>query len=287
MSKYSMLFYSAAMCFGLSACGGGGSSGGASFDAQNAGFSCDERTFLNATVGVPAIYYNEQIPVSSQVNQGSFTTDNVYVHDFEARTITVNETNTGNAGSTTTVYSLDDAGRPTKKTTRVVNFAIQLNTFLPELRYNYDSEGLVSSYTLHGSVDDQPVEQPFNTVAVTWTDVGGVETVTQPATGSTSGSTFTYQYDCTTLLSVAEEFFERPSSSAAIRRSTVVTSGAGRAVTTVTKPDGSGLSGRRLVFDSFGNLVQVGDEIINYEPTSEQVVNIELFENALRYRGLI
>jgi hypothetical protein len=276
------------MCIGLSACGGGGGSGGgASFDAQNAGISCEERTFLNDTVGAPAIYYNGQIPVSSQVNQDGFTTENVCVHDFEVRTITINQTNSVSAGRTTTVYSLEDTGRPTKRTTQVVNFAIQLNTFLPELRYNYDSEGLVANYTLHGVVDDQPVEQPFNTVALTWTDIAGVETSTLPATGNSPGSTFTYPFDCTTLLSVAEENFETPSSPAVIRRSTVVTSGSGRAVTTVTTPDGPGLSGRQFVFDSFGNLMQVGDETINCEPTSEQVVNIELLENALRYRGLI
>lgn len=282
MSNYSILFLSAAMCIGLSSCGGGGGSGGsASFDAQNAGFPCDERAFLNDTVGAPAIYYNAQIPVSNQVNQGSFTTDNVYVHDFEARTITITQTTSVGSGRETTVYSLDDAGRPTKKTRQVVNFAIQLNEILTETRYNYDSDGLVTSLTLHSIVDDQPVEQPFNTVTFTWTDIAGIETRTSPAIGNSSGRTYTYQYDCTTLLSVVEEFFETSSSPAVVRSSTIVTSGSGRAVTTVTTP------GRQLVFDSFGNLMQAGDQTLNYEPTGEQVVNIILFENALGYRGLI
>ena len=130
-------------------------------------------------------------------------------------------------------------------------------------------------------MDDQLVEQPYDTVELTWTDIAGIETRTLPATGNSSGRTYTYQYDCTTLLSVVEEYFETSSSPAVIRSSTVVTSGSGKAVTTVTTP------GRKLVFDSFGNLVQIGDETLNYESTSEQVVNIVLFENALGYSGLI
>jgi len=37
-----------------------------------------------------------------------------------------------------------------------------------------------------------------------------------------------------------------------------------------------------LDFDANGNIVQ-GFGIANYEPTTEQVVNVELFENALRF----
>ena len=287
MSTCSTVIQSAAICIALSACGGGGGSGGGSFDPQNAGYSCDERTFFNNEVGTPAIYFNGQIPVSSQVDQGGFTTDKVYVHDFESRTITINETNSASSGSTTTVYALDDAGRPTQRTTQVVNSAIQLNTTLPELRYFYDSEGLLSRYTLHSVVDGITDEQPYNTATFTWTDIAGIETSTLPASATVSGSTFTYDYDCTTLLSVTEEFFQDSTSTAIVRNSNVVTNGSGKAVTTVTTLESPGVSGRQMVFDSFGNLTQVGDETINYEPTTEQVVNIELFENAIRHRGLL
>lgn len=289
MFRYSTLFLSTTICTALSACGGGssGGSGGAAFDPQNAGFSCDERTFFNDNVSTPAIYFNGQIPVSSQNVQGSGTTDNVYTYDLEARTITIDQTNTVNAGRTTWVYTLDDTGKPVKRTTFVENFAIQLSSFTTELRYSYDNEGLLTNYTIHGFEEDQVIDEPSKTVTFTWTDIAGIETSTLPADASSSGSTYTYEYDCTTLTSVEEQFFQTSSSTAVIRNSTVVASGSGKGITTVTTLDSPGVQGRTLVFDSFGSLVQVGTETINHEPTSEQVVNIELFENAIRYKGLI
>ena len=50
---------------------------------------------------------------------------------------------------------------------------------------------------------------------------------------------------------------------------------------------GAGVQGQRLIFDNVGNLVVISGETINYEATDAQIVNIELFENAIRYRGLL
>lgn len=273
----------------LGACGGSsdsGTPGDGTLPPDNT--SCDTREFYNDVTGAPAVYFNGYVPVSSQTPQGSVTTDKVYTYDMDARRITMTETNSLTPGTTTQIYTLDDAGRPATRNERVVNFAIQLDIALPELRYSYDAEGLLQGYTSHAVNDNGTSEVAGTTVDIEWSDVGGISRlITTPAAGSDLiTSTTTYTYDCTTLRTATVDSDYR-NQTVNPQNYTTQTSGTGKAVTTTTTLLDSGLSGQRLVFDGSGNLVDARGETINYEEIADQVVNIVLFENALRYKGLI
>ena len=284
----------------LTACGGGGSGGGSdvvtdgvtdvvtdsetdiipdgetdvgmevvgAFDPQNTGLSCEERTFFNDMPGVPAIYFNGQIPVSKQL-AGSTNFDWVYTYDFAARTITVNRINDFGPSSINTVYTLDELGRPITRLERIHNAVIQLDDRF-DTQYTYDERGLVTSFTTNEVVNGVIVE-PGTDTNLTWSDVGGVSMRVTP------GGSISYEWDCTTLLS-----YTQVSNGSSPQNFTVTTLGSGQAVTVESILDGQNLTFVNLEFDADGNIVQ-GFGVANYEPTSEQVVNIELFENALLF----
>lgn len=271
----------------LTSCGGG-SSGGASDNQPPDNTSCEEREYFNDTVGLPAAYFNGHIPISSQLPQGTLTLDTVYDYDMDARRITVTESNSLTPGTTTTSYELDEQGRPSTRNGRVVNFAIQLNDALPQLRYSYDSDGLLTGYTVH-SVDDQGVaSSALSEVTLEWSDVGGVSTSVNSgtATGDLVTSTTTYTYDCTRVrtATIESEYRSQPD---VVQNYTIETTGSGKAVSTFTTLVGAGVAAKVLRFDSAGNVIDRAGETINYETTDEQIVNIELFENAIRYYGLL
>jgi len=272
----------------LGACGGGSSSTPAVALQPLDNEECGDREFFNDMVGTPAAYFNGHIPISSQTPQGTGSLNKVYEYDIPARRITETETNTFGPGSTTTTYLLDDVGRPLTRNRRVVNFAIQLDLVQPELRYNYDAEGLLTGYTQHSINGDNVASEPNITVDIDWSEVGGIKTLTtvSSGTGDFISSTTTYSYNCTTLLSAMVESDNRTQPDT-VQNYTVQTTGSGKAVTTTTTLEAAGVQGQRLVFDTAGNLVDVRGQTINYEATDDQIVNIVLFEHALRYRGLL
>jgi len=242
----------------------------AELDPENTGMSCGDRSFLNDTAGLPSVYFNGFIPVTKQ-QAGFVTTDWVYTYDFESRTITVNRTDDFGSGSINNVYTLDELGRPISRVERIRNFAIQLDDRF-DTQYTYDERGLVSSFMTNEVVDGVAV-QPGSETNLTWSDVGGI------SLRESSSSNLSYEWDCTTLLS-----YTQVSNGSAPLNFTVTTVGSGQAVTVESTLDGQTSPQVVREFDANGNIVQ-GFGVANYEPTSEQVVNIELFENALFFGG--
>ena len=238
------------------------------FDPQNTDTSCDDRAFFNDMAGVPAIYFNGQIPVSKQL-AGSTNFDWIYTYDFGTSTITVNRINDFGPGTTNNVYTLDELGRPITRVERIRNPVIQLDDRF-DTQYTYDESGLVSSFTTNEVVNGVAVE-PGTETNLTWTDVGGVSLLETP------GGSISYEWDCTTLLS-----YTQVSNGGSPQNFTVTTVGSGQAVTVEAILEGQTLPIVSREFDADGNIVQ-GFGVASYEPTPEQVVNIELFENALLF----
>ena len=96
-----------------------------------------------------------------------------------------------------------------------------------------------------------------------------------------------YAYRCTRLVSatILSEYNNQP---AVEQNYSVQNTGSGKAITaSLLLTDTSGVQPRRIVFDDTGNLISINDKIVYYEATTEPVVNIELFEHAIRNRGFI
>lgn len=273
----------------LVACGGGSTTPEAQTPVEPSDDGrCGAREYYNGSANLPAVYFNGFLPVSAQVPQGTETLDTAYTYNAQARQITVTETNSLNAGITTRIYQLDALGRPVSRSQRVVNTAIQLDRRLPELLYTYDDRGLLSGYTSHAVDGNRVAEEPNSSLSFQWSEVGGISQAVNnaPFTSDLISATTTYTYACTRLASVTIVSVFR-SQAETTRRYEVTTTGSGKALTSTTTLVGSAVPGRSLTFDNSGNLIAAGLKTINYEATTEPVVNIELFENAIRHSGLL
>lgn len=269
-------------------CGGGSSTSEEPVNEEPAeDNACSVREYYNDSTYLPAVYANGFQPVSAQLPHESETLDTTYEYSAQDRQITVTESSSLNAGTTSRLYQLDTLGRPVSRSHRVVNLPIGLDRRLPELFYMYDNSGLLSGYTSHAVDGEVVADIPSSSVSFQWSDVGGISQAVHNASFAADliSATTTYTYACTRLTAVSIDSVFR-SKAETSRSYTVTTTGSGRAITSTTTLVNSQLPGRVLTFDTHGNLTMAGAKTINYEAITDPIVNIELFENAIRHSGL-